>query len=602
VVLKAVASDPCLRYGTAAEFRHALDEADRCLLGQCVRPTIPVPRGAVLCPACGAPVPDKDRFCGACGESVTGSSPNAASQATAPRSAPPVGRVKAGRHTTRVHLRAAGHKSDLNRLHEMRLDSAHRMHAARIVGASGVGRSTLLREFLVSARSSGDACAELQTDPSWAAPPCAGLRSLVASLAGIRPNTRDALELCGASASAAAGLRLALEGVQPRDLGLTPTAAREALREALRWALVRGAAGALTGRAVVGIDDMERIDGPTRNALMDALTSPAEANVVVVAAQSLEATIDWPRYATEHLLPGWDTQGASGVLTGFGGEIRLPDGPGATFTPLYLEQLIRFHFEGGHGPSLEVSDLIAQRLQALDADARTVLHTMTVLGDHVSVDDLLSILPSEHRVDEGVIALAQASILDRVGHKLVWTHPLLREVAASVMPAAARRDLHARAGALRAAQEAPLEVLAVHAREAEQWFDALFLMEQAAARCAALGDAVGSAEWLRTGFATVKRASGANGLDDPEQAMLSFGRNLGDTLMDCGQLTEADAVLREVLDFVGPKSAGYVQILRGLARVQRAGTGSGDPIEGILNQQDGPTAQALRVRGAGNAS
>ncbi len=582
VLIKALASAPADRFGSASEFRQALDEADRRMVGQCVRPTVPVPPSAIMCGSCGAPVPASDRFCGACGERVCATAPTLlALAASAPASAPPTSGVRGAHRTTRLHLHAAGHKSELHRLNEVRISTTSGMRVARIVGAPGVGKTTLLREFLLSARASGDLGVELLPDPDWARPACAGLRSLIASLAGLRMGSADDTSCYGAPASVVAGLQLVFAGKPARELFAASSQARAALRDTLRWAVERGAATALTGRVAIAIDDLDRIDGPTQNAVIDLLAVPPNAPLIVVAAQSLQAQVDWPVQVTEHLLSGWDLATATSVLSTFGGDIALPsDTPqNACVTPLYVEQLIRFHFEGGSQPSLETSDLIARRIQALGADARLVLQAMIVLGDRVRLDDLHELLGGSDCINRGLAALAQAAMLDRIGGELVWTHPLVREVASSTLPAVARRELRARAGELRARSDVPLEVLAIHARDADQWFDALFLMEQAASRASLLGDTSGAVRWLRMGYETVRRAAAADDLEDAEQAGLSFGRKLGDALLESGQLGDADAVLREVLEFVGPNSAGYVQIMRGLARVQRAGLVSGIPGE-----------------------
>jgi len=104
------------------------------------------------------------------------------------------------------------------------------------------------------------------------------------------------------------------------------------------------------------------------------------------------------------------------------------------------------------------------------------------------------------------------------------------------------------------------------------------------------------------GYETARRGIAAGGIDDPEQAMVSFGRKLADALLDDGRLAEADMVLREVLAFIEPSSVGRVQILRGLARVQHAGarSGSGDA-EVAIEDARSHGATSIRDRRAGNA-
>jgi len=605
VVLKAIATDPAARYASAVEFRQALEDADRRVVGQCVRPTIPIPPSSVPCPSCGAPVPPKDRFCGACGTRVTPTAPAPIGFSTVEQTtAAPVSGVRRGRHTTRLQLRASSNTSDLQKLHELRLRAEPRLHAVRVVGEHGVGKTTLLREFLLSARSTGDACAQAGPDPWQARPPCWALRKLLASLAGLHDDDLPGITSRTSSASVSRGLEIVFGGAAPRDLGISPSEARTALRDALRWGLQRAAAGSLTGRVVVGIDDIDRIDGPSRNALLDLIADPPQTCALVVATKSLQAQVDWPASTGEQLIAGWDRKTVERVLSGFGGDIALPNegAAGVLFTPLYVEHLIRFHFEGGENPPVETSDLIARRMERLPVDARKALHAMTVLGDRVRLEDVHALLAVPAGQDKGLSALAQAGMVDRDGNELRWTHPLLIDVASSVTPIAARRELRAKAGVLLAARNAPLEVLAVQAREAEQWFEALFLIEQAAERATSLGDSTGKTAWLQMGYETAQRGIAAGGIDDPEQAMVSFGRKLGDALLDDGRLAEADMVLREVLAFIEPSSVGRVQILRGLARVQHAGarSGSGDA-EVVVGHAGSRVSASVRNRSAGNA-
>lgn len=586
VVLKAIAADPAARYPSASEFHGALCEAERRVLGQCGRPTLPAPKSAIACASCGAAVPEKDRFCGACGQRI---SDRPGEPDATPISAPPMSGMRAGQRTTRLRLNAVGNKSELHKLHEMRLSTESRMRAGRVVGPRGAGKTTLLREFLTMCRATGDSIVEVGADPWGARPACAAFRAALAVLAGVRENDVDHAAARGASPTAQAGLQIAFGKSTPRLLGFSPPEARVALADAFRWAVERGAAGALTGRVVIGVDDLDRIDGPSRNALLDLLLCPPDADVVLVATQSVQAQVDWPKPVDEHMLAGWDCATAQRVLASFGGDVGLPAGfnTRAMVTPLYLEQLIRLHFESKAQPALDTPDLVAQRLDILPPHVRSVLHAVAILGDRARTADLHALLPSETGIEAKLLVLAQAGLVERAGCELLWAHPVIRDVASLAIPAAERRDLSEKASRAFAARDGQLEVLALFARDAEHWFDALFLMEQAASKAASLGDVAGLVHWSWLGYHTVRRAIAAGGLDDPEQAMLAFGRNLGDALLDSGQLGEADAVLREVLEFIGPSSAGYVQILRGLARVRRADSHSGDPAESMNGDVDG---------------
>ncbi|OYV91277.1 MAG: hypothetical protein B7Z68_10940, partial [Acidobacteria bacterium 21-70-11] len=56
-------------------------------------------------------------------------------------------------------------------------------------------------------------------------------------------------------------------------------------------------------------------------------------------------------------------------------------------------------------------------------------------------------------------------------------------------------------------------------------------------------------------------------LDDPERAMLIFGRKLGEALAQQGDYLDAEGVLREALDMAGPGGQDRARVLGALAHV-----------------------------------
>jgi tetratricopeptide (TPR) repeat protein len=116
---------------------------------------------------------------------------------------------------------------------------------------------------------------------------------------------------------------------------------------------------------------------------------------------------------------------------------------------------------------------------------------------------------------------------------------------------------------------APLEARAQTAYYAEDSFEALLLLEQAAERAAARSDPDGEVLALRRGLELARREISRGELDDPLRAVVIFGRKLGAALTRAGNYSDAEGVLREALDCAGPTNSETARLLGALAVVAR---------------------------------
>src|SRR5262249_30437047 len=182
--------------------------------------------------------------------------------------------------------------------------------------------------------------------------------------------------------------------------------------------------------------------------------------------------------------PGW--QGLSRALLGLPTAIAaslvkgvtpiVPPSPviASAVPPLYIDQLIRFNIEGGSDPPPRMADLIALRIERLPIDARRTLQALAVIGDAADHPQIRCLLPEVRSFEELLTTLAVAGLVEETVGVIRTTHPLVRDVTLATIPAAVRRELHAKA-TLNAEGDPlplPLEVQALHAYHAQNSFEA----------------------------------------------------------------------------------------------------------------------------------
>jgi serine/threonine protein kinase/tetratricopeptide (TPR) repeat protein len=568
VTLKALAKDPKDRFqdsdAFASELARALAQAED-------RPSGGAPTSrAARCPSCGALNPATQKFCGECGATTTGT--NLTTLPPRP-SLPPPAQAGAVRPSPRSvaepwPLPLIAREDDLAWL-EARRAEARSLTGARIVGDVGIGKTRLVREFLDRAGAAGDVVVQTGPDPAWAEVGCWALRRAIVHLAALPERGGTARDWVAATPEARRGLADVFDPIGPERGGLSPDERRFGAAEALRWAVVRASERARGRRVVLAIDDLQSVDGASRNAFADALSDPPLVAAMLVATSSAGFDPGWP--ADVSVARALGPLPTSEVLKALAQSVRpsssLLSSP-RTINPLYVEQLLRFLREESGAVPPTLADIIAARLERLPAGARRVLQAAAVWGD--DADDALL---ARMLVDEQVDLLEALGFLRRAGMILVGdegirtSHPLVREVALATIPAAVKRELHAAAGAVCDERELPIEVRALHESAGGTAFQALLLLERVSITAGARGDHQGAIMALRRALELARRELFRGELDDPMRAVLIFSRKLGEALARSGQLNDADGVLREALDVAGASGPDRAAVLGALAGV-----------------------------------
>ncbi|MEB2310663.1 MAG: protein kinase [Sorangiineae bacterium] len=553
VLFKAMEKDASRRYQDALEFSDALGEALALIqtsppsARRTLGPSSILPGATLACPSCQALVPQA-KFCLECGARLPQAS--LSPEATTPPQLP---------------LPLVERDDDLAWLDDRRQELAGTIRGARLAGDAGFGKTRLLREFAERARAAGDTFVLCGPDPYGVEVACSALRDAVGALLGLDEGEHAGFD--AAPKDARRGLD-ELFGTEARADKRSPIERRHALSEALRWALLE-AAGTTDGHVIVAIDDLHRVDAPSRSAFADVLGEPPDCGALFIAAHPPGFESGWSADHPARMLDGLSPPAVSRLLRSSRGAERLrglsDDARGAA--PLHVDQLVRYALEGGSDPPSRLADLIARRVDTLEPNARRVLQALAVLGDLSEPKDVARLLPKSQQLDGTLDTLRGAGMIERSGTLISTSHPLLREIVLAGIPAGVRRELHGKALIVSEKRGAPLEARAQHAYFSQDSFQALLLLEQVAARAAARGDNGAEVLALRRGLEIARQEISRGELDDPLRAVLIFGRKLGTALTHAGNFADAEGILREALDVAGPSGTERAKVLSALAQV-----------------------------------
>jgi serine/threonine protein kinase len=581
LALRTLAKDAKDRYQSADEMSAALSEAldaveDRV---SARAPTVLT----IKCVQCGALNPSAQKFCGECGAAVTSTAmltlparrgsvlpasthPGQALPFRATEQPPP---STNDRSRARFPLPFIGREEDLAWLEQRRHD-ARTLTGARVVGEIGVGKTRLVREFLEVASAAGDVVVQTGPDPAWAEVGYWALRHAVFQLAALPKTGGAQREWVGATPEARRGLADVFGHETPsRGPGsLSPDERRFAAAEALRWAIVRASERARGHRVVLAVDDLNAVDGASRNAFADALSDAPLVPALVIATYAPGFDPGWPAdVAAARVLTGLPTSVVADALASAGRSTSSALPGTRAIVPLYLEQLLRFMREESGGPPAGLADVIAVRVERLPSEARRALQAISVWGDDADDQALTKMIGENIDLVEALGFLRRSGMIVVAEEGIRTSHPLVREVTLATIPAAVKRELHAAASGVCDERDLPLEVRALHEYYGGTAFQALLLLDRVSVVAQARADYQGAIIALRRGLELARREIFRGELDDPMRAVLIFSRKLGEALAHVGQLNDAEGVLREALDVAGPTGGDRASVLAALAHV-----------------------------------
>lgn len=538
VTLRSLAKSPSDRYADAHEFADALEACLRKSVRAPIRSSSISPKVTVVCAVCRSTVP-VGKFCLECGDPLPACIPSVASDHPLP---------------------LLGRSEDLNWLTDVLSDCQSQRRVAQLVGDPGTGKTRLTSEFLANAAAEGYVTILAKPDSYWAEVSGHVLRVVLGQLVAA---PRDRLS------PSQHALRAALDDLENNAVSATttPRVRRRGFAQLLSWAIDEAAAE--SGRApVIAVDDLQRADGLSRQALNDCLGLPGCAALFVVThPPSFNPQLD---FALLRVINGLSPHLATDLLrqaSGYRRSITLAEIGNRGIPPLYVEQVLAFGLDGGQDPPARLGDLVAHRLGTLDPLHRRYVQVLAVLGDDVTSELIAKML--EQPIVETCLERLRTLKLVRTsphGSHSLW-HPLLHDLVLHSTPVEVRKELHRRALELFQDQDAPLEVLAEHAAGASDSMTALFYIEQIAGRAQARGDEESETNALRAALEIARLELFRGQLDDPMRAIAIFGKRLGHALIRRGQYSDADGVLLEALDSTEEQGDERVEVLRLLAEV-----------------------------------
>ncbi len=552
------------RFQSAREFADALENALIESEGRLTVDSAPVT--TIRCKTCGAPCPMGQKFCGECGASIASKPPPGSSRR--PGSVPvtredgPASLAAAEATSIAPALPLLAREDAMAWLDSRYHEASAVLAVARVVGEPGTGKTRLVRELLARCVLRGDFVVSIAPETSWARIGDAAIKAAIRGLAGLPDGPVDTAVWDAAYPDARTGLGLLFGGAD--ESPPSGPGRRHALAEALRWALeVAAERSRGRGPVVLAIDDLDFIDGTSKNAIEDILAEPPLVAVLLVITHAPGGGLKAETLPAETwtLGPLPYESFADRVST------RLAT-RGVSLVPLHVEQLIAWSTETPDPAPERLVDVIARRVERLPPDARHALQALAIWGDDATPDSLWRMLPTATDVAAALDGLDRARLvaIDERGIRIA--HPLIRRVVSSSLPAGRKQDLYARAADLRPG--APLEVRAKQAMHGGSALEALSLLDALSARQAAHGDLSGGVNTLRHALDVARRELHRGEIDDPVGAVLIFSRKLAEALADEGHWSDADGVLREALGTAPPASPHRAHLLGVLARVADA--------------------------------
>lgn len=547
LTMKALAKEPSGRFETAEVMMSVLRDAL-----DAIRKVEPV---LVTCGACGAENPEHMNFCGTCGTRLIETQTHSRLVAPRPSFVPSAIPVRP----------LVGRAAEMERVIALRTRLGDGPAWLHISGEPGAGKTRLLNEVAVLAETGKDVVVAAQPHASRAPVPYCAVRDLLCSALDLSPDElAHAPERHGRLAPPLLRAGLA-EVLQPVGLpGLDGEARSDAVVRCLAAAVARAGAESPSGRVVVMVDDLDLCDGLSRRVLC-SLRAALEGPTLLVTAGRLPSGLGEP--CEEIVLHGIDRDATQDFLG-----VAFSHTSGARehlLLPLYLEQLeaLRRHMLD-ELPPLRLADAVAQRLEHLPVEGRRTLQGLAVWGDRCGIDRLRELLSDSGL--EGLRTLRKEKLVREYEGVVEITHPFVRDLVVSSIPAEARRRLFERAFQLSVEWEDPLEVRAGYAYLGGEAFGTLLLLERMGDEALSRGDAEAAVLAFRRAVHLARREMLESGDQSLESGLLTFSRKLGEALQGTGDHAGSEGVLREALDLTGRYSPERARLLVVLARVALA--------------------------------
>jgi len=552
VVIRSLAKEASDRFQTANDMKQALEATKRPVS----TPSLRVTDRPRICVSCGATNDPSMRYCGSCGARLPGFTTGGAGRRSIPAPSP-VGRL----------FPFVGREKELAALVAARDGAFASARAVRIIGEPGMGASRLCDEALRRFHADGDVVARAHDHPSGVAVAYAMAAELVRDLLGIG----DDQALLGVAPESLGPLARAglSELDSPKGLrGVDGVSRAPAAGSAIAWAARQAMTRAQDRTLIICLDDYDTGDEPSHRAFVYAADELREDPVLWIGV-GRDFSSELP--LVDVRLGALDASHAYAMLGESAPDAQAgADAMNFEASPRALAQLGILEERLADTPKRELfnaADLAMARLDRLDARARRMLQSLAVLGRSTTIDLLkvVSGIPDTTPIGE----LRTRSLVSVDGNRIAFTEPFLADLVEAMIPAEARRLLHAAALDASSDVNAPTEVIAEHAALASLGMRSLVLLERAGDVSIRRGDIPAAVRIFRRGVDLARREALASGESMFDSARVSFGRKLGEAMTELGDFLSADGILREILDMPELDRASRARVQLALARVNR---------------------------------
>ena len=463
VCLRAMSKNPDDRQTNAIQFREELIAASSVRQA----PTTDM----VECGEYGGSMRAQHRFCPTCGAAAPPPAAAATQSGVARRTSTGSGLhvpISAGQPTAELVVRSfplpfVGRDDVFERAKTLLTRPQPALRVRVISGPQGIGKTRLADEIAAEAENSGWRVFYVASDPSGARVPMWPIRTIVAQILDLNPETvttRDlgrVANLSGLGFEELPGLAELFGLVGPAHKLEYAVRRRECFASAVQAILSGGRGQPL----LLVFDDVDGFDGASREVLRRLARASSSAPIVTLVVTT-EAKADWIAGGVDLLAP-LDAEAIGSV-----GEIVTSDidkrqskiferlSASAPMTPLRLEAQLRLMATDNQPPS-DASDreLVMSRIDRLSVPQKRALQVASILGARVPESDLMAMLPLDEEavapadIGDALSKLHAAGFLLALGHgERAFSHRIVQEVAYASIEAPRLQRLHALAAEL----------------------------------------------------------------------------------------------------------------------------------------------------------
>jgi eukaryotic-like serine/threonine-protein kinase len=434
----------------------------------------------------------------------------------------------------------------------------------RLVGEAGLGKSRLLDELASRARDAEhDVIRVAPRDESYWPSPLWPVKQLVAELVGCSLKEMDSPERLakglsdvGAAEGALAGITDLLGLLAPHQQRMDRPARRRESFAALRDLVV---ARMRARPLAILLEDLDEMDSASQRYIGFLQSLPIHQSLLLVVTQA-HPPVESDTIPTVALsgLGRADAQGfallkQNGLPLNREAEALLEVTGG---NPFFIDQLVRLTHEGAL-PNKVVRriELVDARLNRLPMHLRELLQRIAVHGGRVPfvrLERAFSIVAEQ--LDDRLSSLETMGLVRTGVDWVSASHPLLEDAVLAGMPAEIRAEAHRHYLAINPLTVRSIGAAVRHALGGGDDRTQAELLHMGAGVAYEHYDNAKAIQWLQLALQKSRLlwGCGDGGMDSDTLFTVELGRALSDVLFQNGDRKTADAVLREVQQFVSP--------------------------------------------------